>query len=166
MKKCFIYIMAILILSGCQQSTDRFNKVLLSDDFSSIRRGPYSVEVGAHTEYHYLHEAVPRSQWAVSTFTWESEFMRAWHVRQEGDDRQMIQVLKNQPDKHTHPMVVAGEQDWKDYVIKVQFTPGSKDLQSGIVFRYRNDRCYYFAGVRGDSLILKWLNMPPCSEFI
>ncbi|MCK5700119.1 MAG: hypothetical protein KAI29_03170, partial [Cyclobacteriaceae bacterium] len=102
-----------------------------------------------------LHEAAPRSQWAVSTFTWDSDFMRAWHIRQEGDDRQMIQVLKNQPNKHTHPMVVAGEQDWKDYAVKVQFTPESKDLQSGVVFRYRNDRCYYFAGVRGDSLILK-----------
>jgi rhamnogalacturonan endolyase len=155
MKKGIVYIIIIAFLSGCNLPSNKFTEVLLFDDFSSIQRGPYSVEVGAHTEYHYLHEAVPRSQWAVSTFTWESEFMRAWHVRQEGDDRQMIQVLKNQPDKHTHPMVVAGEQDWKDYVIKVQFTPGSKDLQSGIVFRYRNDRCYYFAGVRGDSLILK-----------
>lgn len=155
MSKAFFLFLLTAILAGCQLPSDRFTEVLLFDDFSSIRRGPYSVEVGAHTEYHYLHEAAPRSQWAVSTFTWDPPFQRAWQVRQEGDDRQMIQIFENQPDKHTHPMVVAGEPDWKDYVVTVQFTPQLKKLQSGIVFRYRNDRCYYFAGVRGDSLILK-----------
>ena len=144
----------IIILAGCQQ-LDQYDEVLLLDDFSSIRRGPYSVDVGAHTEYHYLHEAAPRSQWAVSTFTWDSDFKRAWHIRQEDDDRQMVQVITNDPDKHTHPMVVAGEHDWEDYSVKLQFTPESKEMQSGLVFRYRNDRCYYFVGVRGDSLILK-----------
>ena len=154
MNKVIICILLAANLIGCHLPP-KFTEVLLYDDFSSIRRGPYSVDVGAHTEYHYLHEAAPRSQWAVSTFTWESEFKRAWHIRQEGDDREMVQVFKNHADNHAHPMVVAGEQDWQDYVTKAQFTPESKDLQSGIVFRYRNDRCYYFAGVSGDSLILK-----------
>src|SRR5688500_18177896 len=154
MNKVIIFVLLTAIFAGCE-APSKFTKVLLFDDFSSIRRGPYSVDVGAHTEYHYLHEAAPRSQWAVSTFTWESGFQRAWHVRQEGDDRQLVQVFKNLPDNHTHPMVVAGEQDWGDYFTKVEFTPESKSLQSGIVFRYRNDRCYYFAGVLGDSLILK-----------
>jgi len=155
MKNIINSMLITAILTGCQLPSNQFTEVLLFDDFSSIRRGPYSVEVGAHTEYHYIHEAAPPSQWAVSTFTWDSDFQRAWHVRQEGDDRQMVQVLKNQPNKHTHPMLVAGEQDWEDYTMKVQFTPESKDLQSGVVFRYRNDRCYYFAGVQGDSMIVK-----------
>ena len=106
MKKGIIYFLLFNVLSGCQQTPDRFTVTLLSEDFSTIRRGPYSVEVGAHTEYHYLHEAAPRSQWAVSTFTWEPEFQRAWRVQQEGDDRQMIQTLKNLPDKHAHPMLI------------------------------------------------------------
>lgn len=155
MKKGIIFFMVTAFISGCHLPSDQFSEVLLYDDFSSIRRGPYSVEVGAHTEYHYLHEAAPRSQWAVSTFTWDLDFQHSWRVQQEGDDRQMIQTLTNAPDKHTHPMVVAGKPDWKDYSVSVQFTPELKDLQSGIVFRYRNDRCYYFAGVKGDSLILK-----------
>ncbi|MEP6595259.1 MAG: hypothetical protein ABJA71_04895 [Ginsengibacter sp.] len=154
MSKVIYFFLLVAILTGCH-APSKFTKVLLYDDFSSIRRGPYSVDVGAHTEYHYLHEAAPRSQWAVSTFTWESDFKRAWQIRQEGDDREMVQVFKNQPNSYAHPMVIAGEQDWEDYFTKVQFTPESKSLQSGIVFRYRNDRCYYFAGVSGDSLILK-----------
>lgn len=154
MNRAIIFILLAGVLSACHAPA-KFTKVLLSDDFNSVRRGPYSIDVGAHTEYHYLHEVAPRSQWAVSTFNWESGFQRAWYIRQEGDDRQMVQTFKNESDRHAHPMVVAGEQDWHDYVAKVQFTPESKDLQSGVVFRYRNDRCYYFAGVSGDSLILK-----------
>src|SRR5689334_15549297 len=154
MNKVIIFFFVSAVLSACNDSSN-FTQVLLSDDFSSIKRGPYSVDVGAHTEYHYIHEAAPRSQWAVSTFTWESGFKRAWQVRQEGNDREMVQTFKSQPNNHAHPMVVAGEEDWKDYSTKVQFSPESKELQSGIVFRYRNDRCYYFAGVSGDSLILK-----------
>ena len=154
MSKVIFFIIVIAAFAGCHVSS-KFTNTLLFDDFSSIRRGPYSVDVGAHTEYHYIHEAAPRSQWAVSTFTWESGFKSAWYIRQEGEDRQMVQTFQNHPDNHAHPMVVAGETDWQDYVAKVQFTPGSKILQSGVVFRYRNDRCYYFAGVSGDSLILK-----------
>jgi rhamnogalacturonan endolyase len=154
MNKVIIFIFLSAVLSACHISS-KSSKVLLFDDFSSIRRGPYSVDVGAHTEYHYIHEAAPRSQWAVSTFTWEPDFKRAWYIRQEGDDHEMVQTFTNQPNNHAHPMVVAGEQDWKDYVTNIQFAPESKSLQSGIVFRYRNDRCYYFAGVSGDSLILK-----------
>jgi hypothetical protein len=157
MKNGIQLVLLIFVLAGCQQGP-RYNEILLADDFSSIRRGPYSVDVGAHTEYHYLHEAAPRSQWAVSTFTWDSDFKRAWHVRQEGNDRQMIQVMTNDEKRHTHPMVVAGEQDWEDYVVNLQFTPQSKEFQSGLTFRYRNDRNYYFAGVKGDSLILKMVD--------
>lgn len=155
MGKVIKVIPFLILMVGCQGVENQYDEVLLYDDFSSIRRGPYSVDVGAHTEYHYLHEAAPRSQWAVSTFTWDSDFKRAWHVRQEGEDRQMVQVMENTPDRHTHPMVVAGEHDWEDYSVELQLTPGSKDLQSGLVFRYRNDRNYYFAGVKGDSLLLK-----------
>jgi rhamnogalacturonan endolyase len=148
-------VITLTVIIGCNSSSDNFTETLLSDDFSSIRRGPYSVSVGAHTEYHYLHEAAPRSQWSVSTFTWEKDFQRAWTVRQEGQDRQMIQTFTNRPGRHVHPMVVAGEADWADYSVTVKFSPESKDPQSGVVFRYKNDRCYYFAGVQRDSMILK-----------
>lgn len=154
MNKVLFFVLTTAALTGCQVPSKTI-KTLLFDDFSSIRRGPYSVDVGAHTEYHYIHEAAPRSRWAVSTFTWETGFKNAWCIRQEGDDREMVQTFQNQPDNHAHPLVVTGEPEWKDYVIKVQVTPESKILQSGVVFRYRNDRCYYFAGVSGDSLILK-----------
>src|SRR5438128_7241146 len=104
MHREIIFILFCAILGGCHNQS-KFTKVLLFDDFSSIQRGPYSVDVGAHTEYHYIHEASPRSQWAVSTFNWESGFKRAWQVRQENNDRQMVQTFNNESDRHAHPMV-------------------------------------------------------------
>ncbi len=130
----------------------------MDDDFSALRRGPFSVAVGAHTEYHYLHEAAPRGNWAVSCFTPENGFMKAWQVRDENNDRMMIQTFQNRPGRHSHPMIVAGDSLWKDYTLIVRFAPESADGQCGVVFRYRNDRCYYFFGVNGDKAILKKVN--------
>ena len=72
-------IVLILILAsyGCNNSSE----ILFFDDFNSTKRGPYSIEVGAHTEYHYLHEAAPKGKWEVSTFTWHR--MLPWSVRSD-----------------------------------------------------------------------------------
>ena len=52
-------------------------------------------------------------------------------------------------------MIVAGDAAWRDYTCRVRFSPQSADGQCGVVFRYRNDRCYYFAGVDGQRFVLK-----------
>jgi len=139
---------------GCDPESPH-SEILISDDFSDLKRGALGVEVGAHTEYHYLHEAAPKGNWAVSTFSWEPEFMLAWEVRENNDDRRIVQTFKNTPGRHTHPMLVTGDELWENYEIKVIFHPQNKELQSGIVFRYQNDRCYYFCGLQKDSLYIK-----------
>jgi len=136
------------------ESGDADSAVLLEDDFSGLGRGMLSSPVGAHTEYHYLPEAAPRGNWAVSCFTWEPGSMRAWHVRQEGDSRIIVQTFDNKR-AHTHPMIIAGDPLWRDYTVSVQFAPDSNRDQSGLVFRYRNDRCYYFFGFHGPKAVLK-----------
>ena len=146
----------ILLLSicftilGCDLESPH-SEILISDDFNDLKRGPLGVEVGAHTEYHYLHEAAPKGNWAVSTFSWEPEFMLAWEVRENNDNRRIVQTFTNTPGRHTHPMLVTGDELWENYEIKVIFHPQNKELQSGVVFRYQNDRCYYFCGLHGDS---------------
>ena len=128
---------------------------LFDDDFRGLRRGMFSAPVGAHTEYHYLPEAAPKGNWAVSCFTWEPGFMRAWHVRQEKDSRIMVQTFDNRNTNHSHPVIIAGDSLWRDYTVAVRFAPDSNRDQSGLVFRYRNDRCYYFFGVDGPKAVLK-----------
>jgi len=129
--------------------------VLLDDDFSGLAVGMFSAPVGPHTEYHYLPEAAPKGNWATSCFTWEAGSQSAWHVRKENDARVMAQSFDGARMKHTHPMIIAGDELWKDYTVSVRFAPESDRAQSGLVFRYRNDRCYYFFGVDGPSAVLK-----------
>ncbi len=45
-----------------------------------------------------------------------------------------------------------------DYTVKVDFTPDSDEKQSGLAFRYQNDRCYYFLGIHKGKAILKRVN--------
>lgn len=146
----------ILLLPSLSAALDFMQQTeLLDDDFSQLPRGQFSVALGAHTEYHYLPEAAPKGNWAVSCFTWEVPFMRAWRVRQENDYRIMEQTYPNNPGKHTHPMVIAGDSFWRNYQVTLEFAPDSDRLQSGLVFRYQNDRCYYFFGVVGANAVLK-----------
>lgn len=128
--------------------------VLLEDDFSRLRVGMFFSVVGAHAEHHYFRECAPQGNWVVSAFTSRVGSQRAWRVRREDRQPVMAQTYRN-PDRHTHPMLVAGDPLWSDYAVVVRFAPESEEGRSGIVFRYRNDRCYYFFGVQGPKAVLK-----------
>ena len=133
------------------------DEVLWQDDFSGLRSGLIGSVVGARTEYHYLPEAAPRGGWAVSCFASDVHSQRAWRVVRDGDVPTIAQVWTNKKMyRYMHPMVVAGDALWKDYTLSVRFAPMTQDAQrrSGVVFRYRNDRCYYFCGVQGPRAVL------------
>ncbi len=55
-------------------------------------------------------------------------------------------------------MIITGDELWGNYSVEVKFAPLAKPLLSGIVFRYRNDRCNYFFGVQNNKAVLKLLN--------
>ncbi len=132
--------------------------VLLEDDFSSLRPGMFSAGViGAHAEYHYVRETAPQGNWVVSCFTTGTREQRAWWVIEEKGDAMLAQTITTRS-THSHPMVCTvarGGEFWKDYTVSVRFCPRSDKGQSGVAFRYRNDRCYYFFGVKGPKAILK-----------
>lgn len=130
-------------------------KIIFEDDFDQLNPGLFSVTVGAHTEYHYLPEAAPKGHWAVTAFTWNTEWQRAWRVLVENGEHLMYQCFENTRIKHTHPMLAAGDSLWQDYTLIAQFAPDSLNGLSGVVFRYHNDRCYYFFGFQQGKLVLK-----------
>lgn len=128
--------------------------IVLDEDWSGFRPGLLTDVSGANTEYHYLADTAPHGRWAVSTFRFDSPWQRAWRVIESDGARAMYQSFAN-PDAHCHPMLVSGDPAWSDYAVEVQFTPESDQGQSGVAFRYRNDRCYYFVGVDGPRAVLK-----------
>ncbi|MBW7996548.1 MAG: hypothetical protein FVQ81_08290 [Candidatus Glassbacteria bacterium] len=136
------------------------NAVLLDDDFSALEARMVSAPVGPHTEYHYLPEAAPFGNWAVSCFTWEQPAQRAWWIQQEDDGNHVLaQTFDSEQMTHTHPLVVTGDTLWTDYDVVVRWAlDSSREGRSGVAFRYRNDRCYYFFGFEGNQLVLMRVN--------
>jgi rhamnogalacturonan endolyase len=132
--------------------------VLLDDDFSGLRPVMFSAGViGAHAEYHYVRETAPQGNWVVSCFTTGTPEQRAWWVIEQDGDAMLSQTIYNRRN-YSHPMVCTvakGSEFWRDYTVSVRFCPQSDRGQSGVAFRYRNDRCYYFFGVDGPKAILK-----------
>ena len=139
---------------GGRRGAGEGSAVLLEDDFGGLPVGMFSREVGAHAEHHYLPECAPQGHWVVSAFTSRPGSQRAWRVGREEGRPVMMQTYRN-PDRHTHPMLAAGDPLWSDYSVVVRFAPESAEGRSGMVFRYRNDRCYYFFGVEGPKAVLR-----------
>ena len=132
------------------------NVVLLEDSFAGYPAGPLLGVVGAHAEYHYLPETTPRGPWAVSTFRSDSESQLAWRAVRL-DDKPALAMMTPNKMKHTHPMVVAGDDLWRDYTFEVSLVPSKGEGRFGVAVRYRNDRCYYFVGVEDGNAFISRL---------
>ncbi len=136
--------------------------VVFHDDFAALPVGMLSAGViGAEAEYHYVPKTGRQGNWEVSCFRSEAS-QRAWHVRREdGFGRKFVyQASTSSADEsaYTHPMLVAGDPLWGDYTLTVRFAPEARGNYSGVIFRYRNDRCLYFFGVNGGEAQLLLLN--------
>jgi len=162
--RCFgaLVIASVVFITGAFSSTrapaqdaSSTDAVLLEDDFSRLRPGALTSVVGAHTEYHYLPEFSPLGRWSISTFRSDIGSQLAWKAFRADDRSILAQTYDNKKYRHFHPMIIAGDEQWRDYTFTVRFAPESHRAQSGIVFRYRNDRCYYFFGVDENRAVLK-----------
>ena len=150
----FVCQIASISCSNMESGTE---DILLTDEFGALKVGMFSTFVKAHAEYHYRPDAAPKGNWVVSTHEGDVGSQRAWWILQENGVNIMTQTYDN-PIIYSHPMVIAGDPLWKDYTVVVSFAPESTEKQSGIMFRYQNDRCYYFFGVKGDKAILKMVH--------
>ncbi len=131
--------------------------VLLNEDFREFRSGGWLGVVDARPEYHYLPETAPHGDWSVSAFRSGIPSQRAWRLMSHEGQRVLAQTYENRTERHSHPMVIAGDALWTDYRLAVRFAPQATTGRSGIAFRYRNDRCYYFFGVEGSTASLRFV---------
>lgn len=148
MRKLIAFFSTLVLLAWAEKDI-----TVLYDDFNGLASGPLFASTGAHTEYHYLREAAPKGNWAISTYRFRTQ--NAWKVFSDNGDKVIYQQLQYDPTSDHHPMLVAGHDLWTDYTLEAKFAPEEKKMQSGIVFRYRNDRCYYFFGVDSNKAAIK-----------
>ena len=154
----FLYF--ILFLSSIAGSFLQAQEILLEENFINLKPGMFSSGVvGAHAEYHYIPQTAPQGNWVVSCFR-SNGSQRAWRVIQDSNQTIMYQSYTSTKNeiKYTHPILIAGDELWQNYSLFTRFIPESKSAQSGILFRYQNDRCYYFFGVNGNKALLKSVN--------
>lgn len=138
----------------CIEAAKGADVVLFEDHFGDMRTGAIGNEVGAHLEYHYLPKINTEGPWAISTFSSGAPSQRAWRIAKHNGQPVLLQTYENKL-VHTRPTIVAGDDLWADYTVAAKFTPETNKGRSGIIFRYQNDRCYYFAGVEGGKAVLK-----------
>lgn len=130
-------------------------EVVMRDEFESLPSGMLTKVLWARAEYHYLPECAPKGPWTITAYTSSIGSQRAWKVIEHEGNKALLQVYVPESDKHSHPMVIAGDPLWQDYVLSARFAPLGGGGRSGVVFRYQNDRCYYFFGVEGQQAVLK-----------
>jgi hypothetical protein len=149
-----IVTLSIFTLFGC----NNYKVVLFKDDFNRLDTGLFSAPVGANTEYHYLPEAGIKDKWVVSCFGTGRGWGTAWQVKKEGSEKLMCQTLLNNRNHFTHPMIIAGDSVWRNYKLITRFQPEDDSQYSGIVFRYKNDRCFYFFGIKDSVVFISVFN--------
>lgn len=135
-----------------QDAASHGQETLLHEDFSGLSPGMFSANVGPHTEYHFLPEAAPRGGWAVACFGTRPAGTE-WWVKDVNGARVMEQAFTNER-AHTHPMLSAGDDLWGDYRLAVHVRPMEHGGRCGVVFRYHNNRCYYFFGLEEGRAVL------------
>lgn len=159
--RCSAIVGWLLCTSGAVPEARAAAEVVFHDDFSALKVEMLSAGViGAEAEYHYVPKTGRQGNWEVSCFRSEAS-QRAWRVIREGGfGRNLVYQasISREDAAYTHPMLVAGDPIWSDYTLTVKFAPESKENLSGVIFRYRNDRCLYFFGVKGDSAQILLLN--------
>jgi hypothetical protein len=117
--------------------------ILFDEDFSSHEPGPFSPDVGPHTEYHFLAAAAPKRGWSVASF-YHDETRSAWSVLELPEGRKaMAQRVRNPNHAFTHPTLCAGDPFWTDYRAELTLRPRESAGRRGLLFRYGTSRRHY-----------------------
>ena len=146
-----VFFLFFILMTGCNNGSKL--ELIFEDGFGQMQRGAISTDMGADTEYHYLQAARPQGAWAVATFG-TGVYPLAWSLREDSIGR-YIHYKFNLRDKSWYPIVVAGDSLWQDYRLEAQFLSEAADKRTGMVFRYRNNRRYYFWGIENNMAVLK-----------
>ena len=152
MKRIGVGALGLVMLAAAATAAEPV--VLFEDGFAALPTGSLGSVVGAHAEYHFLPEVGRKGNWFISTFSSGALSQLAWRIARHDGQPVLLQTYE-QKLVHWHPMVVGGDDLWRDYTVTVPFVPEADKARCGVVFRYHNDRCNYFFGVEGQRAVLK-----------
>ncbi len=120
---------------------------LFDEDFSSFALGsfPFDRDHSAMGEYHYFPEPGFKGRWhdPVANYNYKGPTWIVTNPLLDQDHVMELSRIQEPQEKTTLPTLVAGDGEWKDYMLSVRLRPLSKDLFSGILFRYQTSLRHY-----------------------
>jgi len=120
------------------------------DDFSAFPLGEISEVTGALGEYHIVPISHYQGEWREATvyYGWRRP---PWKVVEEAGEKAMEATIL--AERHT-PILVTGDEEWKDYTLSALVRPLSFERISGLVFRYQDCRSFYALQLSRDEISL------------
>lgn len=154
-----ILLILPLVLLSCSGNLSQSD--LFEDGFEQLPTGLISTATGPLNQYHYIKGAGQLGGWTVAAFGPQKGFENAWEIvaGEAGNylrqNYHAVDASLDPAHPYTHPIIVAGDSIWHDYKIEFSFSPGKLYDKCGVVFKYQNNRSYYFYGMEGNTLVLK-----------
>jgi len=130
-------------------------KVVFQDNFRHFPIGPFPFDPkhSALGEYHYYPTQGYKGGW-YDPVVWYGWLGPTWIVTEDGGVKYMEQTRPQAAINGLWPLLVAGDETWRDYAFAVTVRPLSTRSHTGAVFRYRHARRHYFVGFEGGKLRL------------
>jgi rhamnogalacturonan endolyase len=128
---------------------------LLQEHFNHFAIGPfpYDPKHSAIGEYHYYPSQGFHGDWH-DPVVWYGWLGPTWIVTEDNGTKYMEQTRPQAAIKHHWPLLVTGNEAWKNYTLEVTVRALSTYSHTGIVFRYQHGRRYYFFGFESGKLRL------------
>ncbi|MDF2958309.1 MAG: hypothetical protein K0S39_44 [Paenibacillus sp.] len=128
---------------------------VMHDQFRHFSIGPfpYDPKHSAIGEYHYYPSQGYHGDWH-DPVVWYGWLGPTWIVTEDKGTKYMEQTRVQAAMNEFWPLLVKGDESWRDYTLEVTVRPLSTYSHTGIVFRYQHGRRYYFLGFEGGKVVL------------
>jgi len=159
-----LQIVLLILLSSC--SGNVMQTTVFEDGFQDFEPGSRPEFIAADPAMIFNPEHGILGNWKVASNIRQEGFDEAWVIRNENGENYLAQTFTNLNEKNSplslvdHPLLVSGDSLWSDYTIDVEFTPEAKFDKCGVVFGYHPPSDFYFFGVEGNTLTLKYIQQP------
>jgi rhamnogalacturonan endolyase len=159
-----LQIVLLILLSSC--SGNVIQTTVFEDGFQDLEPGSKPEFKAADPAVFFDPAFGILGKWKVASSLRQEGFKDAWVIRNDNEQNYLAQTFTNLNEKNSplslvdHPMVVSGDSLWSDFTIDVEFTPEAKFDKCGVVFGYHPPSDFYFFGVEGNTLTLKYIQHP------
>lgn len=157
----FLQIVFLILITSCTGNV--IQTTVFEDGFQDLEAGSKPFYDEADQTLSFDASLGILGEWKVASSLRQKGFDKSWVIRSEGGVNYLAQTFTNLNEKNSplslvsHPMIVAGDSLWSDYTIDVEFSPEAKFDKCGVIFGHHPPSDFYFFGIEGNTLTLKYL---------